>query len=215
MNRVVITGHRGFVGTHLRRVLQERGDKVTGLDLVEGDDVRYCHLPDADRVYHLAAQTSAQSEDYLLNIDLNVTASVRLFNRYKERVVFASSSMINYPICPYAITKAAAEHFARMHGCAVVRFCNLYGAGGHSVVDVFKNSPTVTIRGSGEQLRTYAPVHEAIYALLAVQPGELRILRGEDMTVNRIATALGSCRPITREPAHKYDIVDGRQIVEK
>jgi nucleoside-diphosphate-sugar epimerase len=36
--RVLITGHRGFVGRHLAAAFQQRGDLVYGVDLTEGDD---------------------------------------------------------------------------------------------------------------------------------------------------------------------------------
>lgn len=34
--RVLLTGHRGFVGRHLHRALDARGDTVTGIDLADG-----------------------------------------------------------------------------------------------------------------------------------------------------------------------------------
>lgn len=36
--RVLLTGDRGFVGRHLRHAMEARGDSVTGIDLVNGDD---------------------------------------------------------------------------------------------------------------------------------------------------------------------------------
>ena len=36
--RVLLTGHRGFVGRHLQAALEARGDHVVGVDLVEGND---------------------------------------------------------------------------------------------------------------------------------------------------------------------------------
>jgi nucleoside-diphosphate-sugar epimerase len=36
--RVFLSGHKGFVGRHLHAALKARGDDVTGIDLVDGDD---------------------------------------------------------------------------------------------------------------------------------------------------------------------------------
>jgi nucleoside-diphosphate-sugar epimerase len=69
---------------------------------------------------------------------------------------------VNYPLTPYAISKRAAEDYALFYGAAVVRFCNLYGAGGHGAIDRFRDGDRIEIRGSGEQLRTYAPVEDAV-----------------------------------------------------
>lgn len=37
--RVLITGHKGFVGRHLAEAFQRRGDTVLGIDLVDGNDM--------------------------------------------------------------------------------------------------------------------------------------------------------------------------------
>lgn len=36
--RVLLSGHKGFVGRHLHAALEARGDDVTGIDLVDGND---------------------------------------------------------------------------------------------------------------------------------------------------------------------------------
>lgn len=36
--KVLITGHRGFVGRHLHRAFENRGDTVHGIDILDGDD---------------------------------------------------------------------------------------------------------------------------------------------------------------------------------
>jgi nucleoside-diphosphate-sugar epimerase len=61
--RALVTGHLGFVGQHLVRRLEQRRVEVIGIDLKDGADVNDCDLPVADRVFHLAAQTDAQSKD--------------------------------------------------------------------------------------------------------------------------------------------------------
>jgi nucleoside-diphosphate-sugar epimerase len=160
---------------------------VLGLDIKSGCDIVHTHLPDADRVFHLAAQTNAQSTDVFGDARTNVLGAVRVFERYGDKVVFASSSMVNYPTTAYAISKRAGERYAAMFGAAVVRFCNLFGEGGHSVVDVFERSDELTIRGSGLQLRTYAHVSEAVTALIDAKSGSLTVLPGQDRTVMQIA----------------------------
>ncbi len=209
--KVLVTGHCGFVGTHLCVRLHKRNIDVIGLDLKEGNDILYCDLPDADRVYHLAAQTNAQDTDAIHDARTNIMGSLRIFKRYGDRVVHASSSMVNYPVTPYAISKKAAEDYARLFGAGIVRFCNLWGDGGHSVIDVFDRAEVLDIRGSGEQLRTYAPVHKAVEALLYARPGQLVILPGVDGTVNYIATMF-PWKQRVYSPALASDLLDGRQL---
>lgn len=203
---VLVTGHRGFVGGHLCKRL---GD-VVGIDLKDGEDILTADLPEVDRVYHLAANTDAQCADVAADARVNIMGTLRLLERYGDRVVFASSSMVAYPVTPYGISKLAAERYCRMYGAAVVRFCNLFGAGGHSVIDRFREGRGV-IRGTGEQIRTYAPVEDAVSALLTARPGEVVVLPGRDMTVNDVAAMYPGDHP--REPASALDMADGRQVM--
>lgn len=209
--KALVTGHLGFVGKHLCDVLKANGYVVWGADLKSGEDISDCYLPPADVVFHLAAQTDAQSNQAYWDARTNITASLRLFEYYRNRVVFASSSMVNYPVCPYAISKRSGEDYARYFGCAIVRFCNLYGPGGHSVIDRFRKSERLTIYGTGQQVRTYATVSDAVVALMDAKPGQTSILPGEDYTVNEIALRF-SHKPVDRVEAKPLDLMDARQI---
>lgn len=210
--KILVTGHLGFVGRHLCKALEMRGDVVLGFDVIEGYDIAADWMPDdVDRVFNLAARTDAQSDDSECYARVNVVGAARVFAKYGDKVVHASTSMVNYPVTPYAITKAAAEELARYHGCAVVRLCNLFGKGGHSVIDKFEQAETLIIRGDGEQRRTYAPVEAGVYELMTVGVGMMSILRGRDMTVNEVA-GLHPNKQMMSEPAHPLDILDGRQV---
>lgn len=211
---IVITGHMGFVGRHLIRAMGPAHASVVGIDLKIGFDVLECNLPMNDevtRVYHLAAQTDAQSTDVLENERVNVEGTLRMLEHYGSKVVFASTSMVNYPITPYAISKRAAEDYALMRGAAVVRFCNLYGEGGHSAWDKFRDGDSILIRGSGDQVRTYAPVEKGVRALLDAKPGVLTILGGTEFTVNQLADMYPD-KPRTHVPPRPMDVVCGAQL---
>ena len=53
--RILVTGHKGYIGGHLFEALVELGHEVVGIDLKEGHDITHC-LPDLnfDYVFHLA-----------------------------------------------------------------------------------------------------------------------------------------------------------------
>lgn len=56
--RVFLSGHRGFIGRHLHAALEARGDDVTGIDLVDGDDALDFFRRDDTR-YDLALHCAA------------------------------------------------------------------------------------------------------------------------------------------------------------
>jgi UDP-glucose 4-epimerase len=210
-HKALVTGHLGFVGKHLTKRLTQDGWDVIGIDRKLGADVQFADLPSVDRVFHLAAQTNAQDKDAIRDAQTNVMGALRVFATYGDKCVFASSSMVNYPRCPYAISKRAGEDYALYFGCAVVRFCNLYGEGGHSVIDKMRDGERIMIYGTGEQVRTYAPVEDAIDALMNARPGQLAILPGDDYTVNQIADMFPG-KTIDHMPANELDMMDARQI---
>jgi len=40
--KVLVTGHKGYIGGHLFETLIELGHEVTGIDLKEGHDITHC-----------------------------------------------------------------------------------------------------------------------------------------------------------------------------
>lgn len=192
---------------------RSKGHQVIGLDLKMGYDVVKCSLKeDVDCVFHLAAQTDARSPDALTDAYNNIMSAVRVMSHYKKKVVFTSSSAVNYLNSPYAISKKTCEDYAKLYGCGVVRLCNIFGAGGRSFIDLYRTQPFVNANLPGTQVRTYASVQRACEALVACKPGELKILSGDDMTVKQIIEAYYPDKEIRWQEPKGYDIIDGRQI---
>ena len=96
----------------------------------------------------------------------------------------------------------------------IVRLCNIYGKGGHGVFQRFEKADTLEIAGAGDQVRTYAPVEDAVAALIeapASPQGSLTILHGEDLTVLQVADRFPD-KPRKQVTRAMHDIQDGRQI---
>ena len=58
MKKVLITGHKGFVGRHYSKYFKEKGIEVVGVDIKEGNDCRdffKVNNEKFDLVIHLAA----------------------------------------------------------------------------------------------------------------------------------------------------------------
>lgn len=112
--KILLTGHRGFIGSHLKESLGDDYDlvcvdKVDGFDLC--DATRVNSLPDVDIVLHLAAFNGTcffYDQPYEVAYN-NTIPTLNLLNRYRKtqtKFVFASTCEIfsgaidkyNYPI---------------------------------------------------------------------------------------------------------------------
>ena len=113
---IIMTGHHGYIGSHLAPYLEEKGHIVYGYN---GDirkfNSRY-HRYGFDMVIHLAAMTGVRASlitpnDYW---DINVNGTRAVFNWCRERdakCLYASSSnAIEWWTNPYAMTKKVNEH---------------------------------------------------------------------------------------------------------
>jgi UDP-glucose 4-epimerase len=144
--RALVTGHRGFIGTNLKKYLESQKVEVIGMDLVEGNDIyhqdAYPREP-VDIVYHLAA-TSDIRESFFSIAKMyhnNVAGTLTLLEWIRrndvKKIVFSSSSSVygkaqqmptpetaaTNPISHYAASKITGEAFIRS-------YCHLYGIKG-------------------------------------------------------------------------------------
>lgn len=217
MKRALVTGSEGFIGKHLQRRLLDLDYEVIPYDLKNGYDVKWCSyntVTNVDVVFHLAAQTDAQTQDWTNDAETNIMASLRLFDVFRDRVVYTSSSAVLHPNTPYGISKLAAEQYALLLSVSVCRLCNIFGPGGHGCIDNFRTEAVPTQRGDGQQHRTYCHVTDAVTFLVdhIGKPG-LHIL-GEpytfDLRVRDVRHIFG--KSVKHADASPFDLRDGRSI---
>lgn len=131
--KILLTGHKGFIGSRLMRVL-EKDHSVTGLDKQDDFDLLYGRFPKTkfDLVIHLAGRSGVRESikdpsAYWMN---NVEASRRLFERYGDdtRILYASSSSAYEPdLNPYAASKFVLEELAERYPDTLgMRFHTVY-----------------------------------------------------------------------------------------
>ena len=92
--KIVITGSKGFIGTHVRNSLKNH--KIIEWDTNIGKDIKDFTLEsDTDFVIHLAALTNVRESIQIPNEywKQNVIVSQRIFEHYKNsKILYASSS---------------------------------------------------------------------------------------------------------------------------
>ncbi|MBX4211525.1 MAG: NAD-dependent epimerase/dehydratase family protein [Candidatus Yanofskybacteria bacterium] len=156
--KFVVTGHKGFIGTHLFKALQDQGHNVVGIDSKEGRDIRTVEpdlLEGADGVFHFAAlprvplsiEKPAETHDTNVNGTLHMLLCAR--DAGVKRFVYSSSSSVYghqdtlplhegmkpNPLSPYAFQKLAGEYYSKifssLYGLETVslRYFNVYGEG--------------------------------------------------------------------------------------
>jgi len=104
MTKILITGHRGFVGRHFVRALE--GHNLTLIDIVEGRDARdFFRHNDShyDLVVHLAAVVGGRAliegNPLALAVDLSIDAEMASWAlRTKPSQIIYFSSSAAYPV---------------------------------------------------------------------------------------------------------------------
>lgn len=186
---ILLTGHRGFLGSRLSREID-----AVGIDLKDGLNLLTCDLPEANVIYHLAAQSSVEASwnDPTHDAD-NLKMLVRLVHWYPDaKIIYTNSAAAIDQASPYGFSKwACAEYLKRFHSNYVIcTLPNVYGPGSRSVVDVFKDKEEVTIYGTGEHVRDYVHIDDIIRGLVKAKnwkPGEYQLGSGIPTTVLQLA----------------------------
>lgn len=162
---VLVTGAGGFIGRHLVDNLRLRGERVITcdrrpgsdlqLDLASEDQVQRKLPPQSeiDHVYHLAALPNvrtceAHKEEAMR---CNLVSTRNLCYRYRGAVHLASTWLTD-PLHYYVRTKRLAEQFVGSVAGTYTHIGNVYGSGGHGVIDRWVDDWT-----NGRPLRVFAP----------------------------------------------------------
>ena len=128
---ILLTGHRGFIGSFLKCRL-EKLYNIACIDKLDGVDLLTCPLNfEVDLIIHLAGKSGVRESNndpdaYWRN---NVEATRRIFNSFPNtRILYASSSSAYEPtLNPYAMSKHICDELARAHPNALgMRFHTVY-----------------------------------------------------------------------------------------
>lgn len=194
MSKILVTGHRGWIGTNFVKLLDQQGIDWVGVDRIEGDDLLHSfhkfvqRVQDCDVVVHLAAiariPPSWERYDYYRNNNITVTDKIaRICTDQGKHLIYASSSSVvgngDGPLNPYSWSKLAGEQSIEMYGRSRglsytnLRFFTNYGEDDPSGLVIgrwikqARLGQSITVRGTGKQSRDFIHVSDTARALLA------------------------------------------------
>ena len=225
--KILITGHKGFIGSYLWNHIENSG--VSGIEL-DGID-----FPDdigdfkTDKIYdvviHLAAfaalRESFENPDRFW--ENNVEKSQPIFDYCREnnvRLLYASSAGAHgWWQNPYAITKKVNEIQAPPDSVGM-RFFNVWAEENSRPDMLYRMLQENTAKYITRHKRDYVHVHDITTAILTLIPshftGHLDIGFGQSIPVMDIAKAMGRDLPIKEDTPGEPDSLcaDIRQLTE-
>lgn len=199
---ILVTGSRGAIGTKL---VSKLGNVLEISRRELGTDLMTCDLPDADIVFHLAAQTSVENSwKDPVHDSYNFNMMVRLVQRYPNaKIIYAQSGASLEASSPYGFSKkVAGDYLKKFHNNYVITvFPNIFGTG-RSVADFFKAGYEVFIYGDGSSIRDYVHVDDIVDGLVKAQDWPVgEYLMGSEKGISVKELAKG--KKIIYQPARK------------
>tara|TARA_R110002020_G_scaffold90434_2_gene220177 strand:- start:3688 stop:4521 length:834 start_codon:yes stop_codon:yes gene_type:complete len=190
--KILVTGHKGYIGSHLYRALDDGTNVAHGIDLKEGQDIIH-NLPDSsyDVVFHMAALPrvgfSVENPSYTFRHNVYATSVLLEWakNHNVKRVIFSSSSAVygdngDGPASPYGLHKLLAEKecklYSKIYGLDTVclRYFNVYSedqeyGGAYSTVisawlEMVRSGQSLRLDGDGTQSRDFIHVNDIVSA---------------------------------------------------
>ena len=235
MTRILLTGHQGYIGSHLLKRLNSTLGNISVCDLKSGEDFGDIRGQEYDVVIHLAASVSVmasleQPESYLENNCYKVLRFLR--NNRVGRFIFTSTGGAMYGntrnasednakwsncLSPYAQSKYLAEQVIRemIPNHVILRLGNVYGGdysvrGEASVHAHFSSDNPILVYG-GAQTRDFVHIDTVCQALIRAldcQPGTFNISSGSEQSILSIAHEFSDQRGVNVviEPARAGEV---------
>ncbi|HSU28467.1 MAG TPA: NAD-dependent epimerase/dehydratase family protein [Chitinophagaceae bacterium] len=214
MNKILITGGRGFIGSHLCK--QINGYDV--IDLKEGKDICKEKIGKYEVIINLAAVSSIPESyrDELKCFETNVFGVHHLISQAPEALFIHISTSAVHGDSPYSVTKKLSEPLVDGRGI-ILRPCNVFGQGAlepsviASFANAMKSGKDVHIEGTGEQRRDFVYVGDLVNQIIhhVNNPvlGTYDVGYGKNITINDLFKLMAAHFGYKKMPVY----VDPRQ----
>lgn len=169
--KVLITGSKGFIGTHLMEYLSKKRYEVIGYDRIDGKEILNLtekDIENVDCVVHLAGQTNVWNTNYKKIYEDNVKAFKHILNLCKslgKKFVYAGSSCSINITSMYGITKRFQDIYAKKHfwyGCVGLRLHNVYGKNSRkdTLLGICLSNDEIVLYNNGQNKRHFTYIDD-------------------------------------------------------
>ncbi|MCL5782683.1 MAG: NAD-dependent epimerase/dehydratase family protein [Candidatus Thermoplasmatota archaeon] len=182
--KILVTGHKGFIGSQVYSNLESNGFDVTGIDL--GDEItdeKY------DYIVHMGARTLIRKsrEKPFEYFSDNMVLSLRMLEisrKHGSVIIYPTSGSVSEATNPYSLAKKQIvewiELYRNLYGIRrhVLKFYNIYGPTSRKgAVYLFCNAalndlPAV-IYGDGSHIRDFIHVEDAVRTIRMIIDGKI------------------------------------------
>ncbi|WP_269087907.1 SDR family oxidoreductase [Picrophilus oshimae] len=130
--KILVTGHKGFIGGHIYNYLKSKNYDVYGYDIGDSlKDIKY------DYIIHMAARGLIRlSKDYpyeYFSDGLNLTMKfLEIARKNNSKFIFPSSGSIKNPTNPYSLAKKNSVEWIKLYKDLynidhyILKFYNIY-----------------------------------------------------------------------------------------
>lgn len=182
--KILVTGHKGFIGTQIYSDLVARGYDVKGID--QGDEIPEESF---DYIVHMGARTlirmSREKPYEYFEDNLGLSMRVLEFARkHGSTIVFPTSGSVSEATNPYSLSKKQTvewiELYHNLYGVKryVLKFYNIYGATSRKgAVYLFCNAAlknqAATVYGDGSHVRDFINVRDVVRGIEMIIAGKV------------------------------------------
>ncbi len=182
--KILVTGHKGFIGSQIFSNLESNGFDVTGIDL---DD----KLVDAkyDYIVHMGARTLIRNSrekpfEYFRDNMVLSLQMLEISRKYGSVLIYPTSGSVSEATNPYSLAKKQIvewiELYRNLYGIRrhVLKFYNIYGPTSRKgAVYLFCNAalndlPAI-IYGDGSHIRDFIHVEDVVRTIRMIIDGKI------------------------------------------
>jgi nucleoside-diphosphate-sugar epimerase len=171
--KILVTGNRGFIGTHISMLLSETNAAFTGID--KGDTIPKDRF---DIILHFGARTLIRNSlqypyEYFTDNEGYTMQILEKCRRDDSVIVFPTSGSVSLPTNPYSLSKKNGEDWVKMYTLLygvkshILKLFNIYGEGSRKgAVYLFskaaaENKPAI-VYGDGTHRRDFVYVKDLV-----------------------------------------------------